>query len=494
MKILLIETPFYRLYKNNYALVRYPLSLAYLAGAIKKNTNWDVMAYNADFTPNFENMTGSGLSGEAFRKYLVNLNDLSGHIWQEIRQTISEYKPDVVGISVKSPIFTAGWKVAKIVKEISRKTIVIVGGPHPTMVGKKVFDDQNIDINVTGEGELTITELLDAIAGKGSLQNINGILYRQNGTVVENPKRAPIQDLDSLTFPHETAPEILKDYDIYPPAAFRFIFAIRGCPFDCFFCGSRNVWGRRVRFRSVENVVAEIKSLKNMGLKIIHFDDDTFGVKKKYIHELCEAIEDNCPGLKWSCELHANLVDDKTIEKMKSAGCFSIQIGVESGSNQILKDMRKNTSIEEIFAACDTIKKYGIELQTFFIIGFPQETEETLKATLDALKRINCDVLVNSIFTPYPGTESFEVCKEKGLIDEHFDISLYNHTSPENNFTLNISKERFRELADQIGKMVDRRNNSARRKRLFSMNTILKLQEEGLLNGLKRGVKILTGK
>jgi len=493
-KILLIEPPFYRLFKDTYSLNRYPLSLGYLAGAIRKYTNWSVTAYNADFHPRSEAIKVSYVSSTGFDNYLNNLKELSEPVWKEIKLTLTEYKPTVVGISAKSQNFTSARIVANLVKEINKKTIVIMGGPHPSMVGTDLLNYPEIDICVKGEGENTITELLNAIETQKKLDSIQGIIYRKNGQIVETPPRKFIKDLDSLCFPHEYAPEVLKDYNQYPETAFRFIFAIRGCPYNCFFCGSRKIWSQKVRFRSVENVIKEIKCLQKIGVKSIHFDDDTFGINKKYINNLCNALILDCPGLRWSCELHVKLIDEQTIALMKAAGCYHTKIGIESGNNEILSAMRKNITIEEALVACDIIKKHGIELDAFFIVGFPQETEDTLNDTIVAMKKTKCDTLNYSIFTPYPGTEAFEFCKEGGLIDDDYNVSLYNHQSPANCFCLNIAPERFRILAGEIEKMVDRKYHLYRIKKVFSLNTFKRIQELGISKSFNKGMRAFLGK
>ncbi|NLI13612.1 MAG: radical SAM protein [Peptococcaceae bacterium] len=492
-KILLIEPPFYRLYKDTHSLNRYPLSLGYLAGMIRKETNWSVMAYNADFSSHSEPVKVSYLASTGFYNYLNNLKDLSGRVWGEIRSAISEYKPAIVGISAKSQNIASACIVAKLAKEINRQIIVIVGGPHPSMVGSDVLNCSDIDVGVRGEGENTIIELLNAIDAQKDFNDIKGIVYRKDGHINENAPREFIKNLDSLCFPHENVSEVLKDYEKYPVTAFRNIFATRGCPNSCFFCGSHKIWSRKVRFRSPENVVKEIKSLQKMGLRAIHFDDDTFGINKQYINNLCNAIITHCPGLKWSCELHVNLVDEQTISLMKTAGCYSILIGIESGNNEILREMRKNITIEKALSACEIIKKYGIELQAFFIIGFPQETEDSLNDTIAAMEKSKCDVIVYSIFTPYPCTEAFEFCKDNGLITDDFDVSLYNHQSPANCFCIKINPERFRLLASKIEKIVDKKNSIHRKKRVFSLNTIRKIQNLGVGKSFQKGIRLFTG-
>ena len=492
--VLLVQPPFYRLYKTTYSLARYPLSLGYLAGEIKRNTNWKVIAYNADFHPQNERMKIPHMVGKGFDNYRNNLKDLSGQIWKEIGQTITEYNPTVVGISAKTQDFTSALLVAKLVKKINKQTVVIIGGPHPTVVGADVLNHPEIDICVKGEGENTIIELLDAIEAQKTLHKINGIVYRRDGRIIETSTREFITNLDSLCFPHEYASEVLKDYNHYPITAFENIFAIRGCPYNCTFCGSRNVWSRMVRFRSVENVIREIKGLQKLGLKYIEFNDDTFGINKKYINDLCEALKLHCSKLRWGCELHIKLIDKQNISLMKASGCISISVGIESGNDEILHAIKKNITIKEAIGACKLIKKQGIGVRTFFMVGFPQETEESLMDTFDAMKKVKSDVLIYSIFTPYPGTEAFEFCKEIGLIGDDHDVSLYNHLSPLNHFCINITPERFRVLVSKIEKSVERIKYLNRIKRFFSIRVLITIQEMGISTSIKKGLKILIGK
>ena len=492
-RILLIEPPFYRLYNPNYSNTKYPLSLGYLSEAIRKDTDWQVYVYNADFSPTSEDMKARYLSGEGFDRYLANLKDLTASIWQEIRSVILEYIPEVLGISAKSQNFIAACNVAKIAKQINRETLVIVGGPHPSLVGFEVLKCADIDVGVMGEGEVTIVELLQAIESHKPFTGIKGIFHRQDNKPLENAPRELLNDLDSLNFPHRSAAEVLIDHKLYPASAFRSIFATRGCPFNCRYCGSRYIWGRRVRFRSPLNVVAEIESLRKLGLKSIHFDDDTFGINQKYLNELCQALKKYSHGLKWSCEIHVKLVNDHNIGLMKEAGCYHISLGIESGSNEILNIERKGITIEEAIRACDIIKRYGIELATFFMVGFLNETEETLVATEKAMRTIKNASINYSIFTPYPGTEIFRLCKEKGLVSNTFDPSLYNHQSPQNCFCM-IPPEKFREMASRIERFVDRRNYWNRIKRNLSLETIAKIRELGLVESIKKGLKRIAGR
>ena len=493
-KILLIEPPFHRLFKSTYSLDRYPLGLGYLSTSIRDKTNWKVLVYNADFTPDSELKKLSYLTGAGSYRYLNALASLSDPVWEEVKAVISEYCPDVVGISSKSQNFSSACIVAKLAKIVDKNVIIAVGGPHCSMMGASVLANPDIDICVKGEGEETIVDLLQTIEQGKDLNAVNGIAYKEAGKIFENSPRTLIHDLDSLRFPHEDAEEILRDYDKYHIEAFQYIFATRGCPYSCSFCGSKYVWGQKVRFRSPANVVAEMEGLRKKGLKRIHFDDDTFGVNNAYINDLCENIIKHCHGTKWSCEIHVKLVNERNIALMKKAGCYLIKLGVESGNNVMLRKVRKNITIEEAFVAAKLIKKYGIWLEIFFIIGFPDDTEETVYDTFTAMKKIACDEISYSIFTPYPGTELFDYCKESGLIPDHYDVCRYNHQSHENCFCRNISHQRFIEIASEMEHFVEKRNRLSKLRDAFSLNVFKKFKEYGIRRGIRKGLKLLINR
>ena len=189
----------------------------------------------------------------------------------------------------------------------------------------------------------------------------------------------------------------------------------------------------------------------------------------RYIEELCRLIETECPGLRWGCEITVGCSKEQSAEYMRRAGCIMVRIGVESGNNRMLRKLKKGHTIEKAYAAVDLYRRKGIEVQTFFMIGLPEETEETLQDTLTAIRRIDASAIMLNTFTPYPGSQLFEECRTLGVVDDDFDITLYNHLSPANCFTAHIAPERFKQLAAEAFAYVDRRNDRRRLQRALRM-------------------------
>ena len=473
-RLMLIEPPFYRLYHDQYCLVKYPLALGYLSGSILKNTNWSVQTYNADFNIEKEVFVPENdyISGEGFKRYLSSLKDYSLPIWKEIKNSIEQFNPSVVGISAKTQNFIAATIVAKIAKEINPDIKILVGGVHSTMNGSKVLNCKNIDFLAIGEGENTIVELLHALEKDTELNSVSGIVFRDNGKIINTKPRSYVEDLDLLDFPLTNAPKVFKDFDKYPKEAFGYIFASRGCPYACTFCESKSMWTRKVRYRSPENVVAELKQMNEFGINKVNFDDDTFGISKKNIKTINNLMHDELPNMTYTCETVVQLAKDENVVKdMKHGGCTGVFVGIESGNNEMLKKIKKTQTTDESIQAMRNLQKHGIESHAFIMVGFPSETEETFKETMDFIPKLKPDSIIFSIFTPYPGSDIYNECKDEGIIEGEFDLAIYNHQSPLNCFTKYIPKERFYELRKKAVKYVDNYN---RRKKIIRAFKILR--------------------
>ena len=483
-RLMLIEPPFYRLYHDQFCLVKYPLALGYLAGSAIKKTDWSVQAYNADFNTEKKNFVPENdyVTGEGFDRYLSSLKDYSLPIWKEVRKSIEEYNPSVLGITVKSQNFKSAIIIAKIAKKINPDIKILVGGAHSTMNGSKVFECDDIDFACIGEGENTIVELINALDKNKELNLVDGIMFRHNNKIINTKPRSYIQDLDSLEFPLTHAPKILKDFDKYPKQAFGYIFGSRGCPYACTFCESKAMWSRKVRYRSPENIIDELKQMNDFGINQVNFDDDTFGISKKNIKAINNLMHDEVPNMTYTCETVVQLAKDAEVVKdMKHGGCTGTFVGIESGNNEILKSIKKTQTTDECIEAMQNLRNHGIESHAFIMVGFPNETEETFKQTIDFIPKLKPDNVIFSIFTPYPGSDLYYECKNSGIIDGDFDLSLYNHQSPLNCFTKNIPKERFYELRKKAAKFVDKYNRKSKFRR-----GIASLRNLGLIATFKK--------
>jgi len=497
-RILLIYPPYVRLYNKNFSMDTYPLSLGYLAGEIKTKSQWSVMVYNADFVPKRirAHKFGAGqlayMCGEGFRNYQKNLVNLYDPIWTEVRTTIHSFKPSIVGIYCCAPYVDSVKNIARLTKEYDRAATVVVGGPHPTLTKEEMLTDSNIDVSVVGEGEKTLLEILRAVEEGKSFNTIRGIVYRAGSKIIQTPVREYLEDLDTLSFPYEYAPEVLKDYKDYPKSAFSTVMMTRGCNHNCIFCGSRCVFGTKIRYRSVGHVTTELMSIAKMGIREVNFVDDVFGANKEYAIKLCESLIHNLKGLQWNCYSRVDLINEQLVTLMKKAGCRSIAIGVESGNNELLRKMRKGITAQTAVNAAKIIREHKIRIHAFYLIGFPGETEKTLTDTLDIMKKIGGQIIYN-IFTPYPGTDAFDFCMQNGLIGKDYNPSLFSHQSPENFFCPDLSKEKFREIASQIEKYVEDHNLKDHlqksKRNVFTPKSIKEIRDRALDYGLTESLK-----
>lgn len=466
MKILLIYPPLYSLL--GWRFPGFPIGLCYIAALLEKN-NFDVMVYNADFK-------GSGKIGQgiyhhkmtaAYDNYLKVLNDDDHPAWKDIEIKIAQQSPDLVGITVLTPAYGSALKVAKIAKKIDENIPVVFGGVHPTVLPEESIKNGNVDLVVRGEGEYTFLDIAQNInSGETSRSDILGITYKEDGEILYNPDRPLIQNLDELPSP---ARHLLLQKDGYSPDAFGSIFATRGCPYHCIFCGSHNIFGRMVRKRSPENIVEEIKYVqKAFKTRNFKFEDDCFTIDKDFVDAVCNLIIEEDLDIKWGCQTRVNFVANAMIRKMKSAGCEMVTIGIESGDEEILKKIKKRISLEQAIDAKKILKRNKMNFQTFFMFGFPWETKEEINRTISFMKKMDPLFSNIAVATPLPGTELYDICKEEGLLPENVDWSKFLFESPDMFFTKNFTREEAAKIIYETEKIFDEYNKKKLRKMLIS--------------------------
>lgn len=330
------------------------------------------------------------------------------------------FGPDLVGISTTTASFTKALAIANEVKAQFGLT-VIVGGPHITALPEETLDNPCFDIGVVGEGEMTMVDLADKLQSGEDLEDARGIVYREQGRVRRNPERPYIVDLDSVPFP---ARHLLSPLAVYrpTPSAYRCLpqatmITSRGCPYNCTFC-DRSVFGSTYRARSARNVVDEMEMLvEKHGAKEIRFWDDTFNIDARRVIQICEEIRARGIDVPWTCLGRVNHMNAEVLRAMAESGCWQVDYGIESGNQQLLDGIRKGLTLDMIRTVTKMTREAGIRMRGFFMLGLPDETEETMKQTIEFAKKLDLSAAVFHITTPFPGTELYKTVLESGELD-----------------------------------------------------------------------------
>jgi anaerobic magnesium-protoporphyrin IX monomethyl ester cyclase len=339
---------------------------------------------------------------------------------QEIVEKLEDC--EMVGISVLTDYYLQAKDLTARLKKANK--IVVWGGTHATILPKEVLQETQTDFVVVGEGEISLHELVQAIANGSLTKNIPGVYSR----ATENfTSREFIKDLDSLPFPdweaidprtYQKAPHgaLIKNFPVAP------VTSSRGCPYSCTFCASPKVWGKQIRYRSPKNVLDEIEYLAaNFGVKEIHFEDDNLTLKREHVESICQGIIDRRLNISWATPngIRADKVDKNLLQLMKAAGCYYVVFGVESGNQEILNNIKKHESLVEIEKAIRLASEVGLMTQGFFIFGLPGETEGTIQNTINFAKRVPLDRAQFLLLDLIPGSE---------LWDEHHTEIKYDYT------------------------------------------------------------------
>lgn len=377
-----------------------PLGLAYMAAALEQN----------------------GFEVKIFDCPVCKTNH------EKLRFELASFQPKIVGVTSMTPTIVSALKSARVAREVCPNSKVVVGGPHATFMDKETLaEEPAVDIVVRGEGEETILQLANLNNEKG-LEDVMGITFRKNGEIIRTADRRFIQNLDSLPRPA---------YHLVPVDRYRIagkkmmpIMTSRGCPFQCSFCVASQMFGARFRGRSPKNVLDELEWLRDEhGAEGLSFHDDTLAFDRERITEICDGITERKIVLPWGCGTRADTVTKEVLAKMRKAHCNEICFGVESGCQRIRDSLKKRVSTEQCENAIKWAKGEGIFVTMSVILGYPSETRETLKETLDLVHKAEPDDVWLCMATPYPGTELRTLVEKLGwrMLD---DWRLYNTMNP----------------------------------------------------------------
>lgn len=339
-------------------------------------------------------------------------------------EEILYHQPDYVAITATTISIYNAAKLAKMIKQKRKDINIIIGGPHLTAVPKETMKRfPEFDIGIIGEGEEALIDLLTTIENGYSLDNVAGIVFKDDSQIRITKERDLISNLDELPFPAwDLLPNFPKGY--YPlaskfqrlPAAY--ILTSRGCPYKCIFCDT-SVFRNKIRFFTGRYVIEMIKLLYHRyGVREISFEDDTLFLSKQRLVDICKNLLRENLSLSWSCNGRVDSVNLDILRLMKKAGCWQIGYGIESGVQDILNFSKKNITLEQIENAIELTHKAGILSKGFFILGFPTDTQKTVRRTINFAKRIKFDDITVSFMTPFPGSELYKIAKQYGRFDE----------------------------------------------------------------------------
>jgi len=373
-------------------VIRCPLNIALLASFIRQRGDYDCVLVDFETTQ------------------ISSVTDMA--------QIVLAPCPKYVCITTLTPRFPAVVRMAQEIKRLDPAVTIIVGGPHVTGSPQTALYD-GISYGIIGEGEEALLELLDTLeAGRGP-SSVENLIYRDGTGTRINGMRPFVKNLDEMPFP---AWDLMNLEDYVDPVYFKgrhlAIFSGRGCPYDCTFCASRVTWRRKLRLRSVENVMDEIRHIVDvLGVRNLMFWDDTFAANKKRATSICNRIIEEDLDISYTVQIRADASSDELIEALRDSGCAFAAIGVESGSEQILERIGKRETKEQFRDTVSAMKRANLPIIASYIIGLPGDTHETIRETMEFALELDADQSKFMILAPYPGTRVYDIAVEEGLVD-----------------------------------------------------------------------------
>jgi len=448
MKTLLVNPPWYCFQNKREKYI--PLGLAYIAGALK-DSGQEVRILNGDqvlapYTID-KNMKTSENFFHATDQY-VKFHDLSLPIWKILGNEISKESPGIIGVSMWSGSYQSAINTCKVIKAINPDVITVVGGIHPTLDPYSVIKHPEIDFVVCGEGEIASVKLWQLLEEGGDIYRkalcVQGVWTKINGEINNGDKTELIESIDDIPFPNYEV--VLGD----PSTAIAGIMTARGCPFRCTFCASKAIWGRRVRFRSIDSCIEEISHYREkFGLKWFRVNDDSFCLRKERVLEFCDnLVERFSHSWRFAIDANVDTLDQEIIDKLEWAGCTGISIGLESVVPRIQKLCRKNIDLDRAREIISYINRSKIACGVYFMTGFPHETKEELEENIKFMEETKPQNSVWGIVTPYPGTELHKYATNEGILPDVNPIHLMHH-SPKTSMA-DIPLEQYKEILRRI--------------------------------------------
>lgn len=415
MKILLFNVP---IAFNSWQNTEVPMGVAYIASVLRKNGH----------------------------QVMIKDFEVERFIKKVIFDLVDEFRPDLAGISFRTPSFSSAKAVCSILKEKQSSLSVVLGGPHVTAFPRETLQNIGADMVVRGEGEFAMLEIIDALSGRMPLEQVEGLTYKIGGNIYHNEDRQLLSEdiINKLPWPaRELLPMERYNIDV--------VLSSRGCPFACIYC-DKVISSRKIKLRSPEDVVAEILFIKERYKKpAFYFIDEHFLANKqraeRILDLLLKAREQTGVELKWICQSRVDAIDENILKRAKEAGCYEIHYGLETGDETELTFINKRTTLKQAEEAVHIAKKCGIRIRGNFMIGFPISTHQTIRNSIRFAKKLPIDRYRFFIVSPLPNTKMWDYILEHNQLAEDFDWNHDHFLYPNLKIT-GLSKE---DIAEYVG-------------------------------------------
>lgn len=394
-------------------VIRSPLNIALLSSYIREKGNYDCFLLDFEIIP-------------VTTPY-------------QMAQTILREEPKYVCFTTLTPRYPVIVKTSQEIKKMNSDVLNIVGGPHVTGTPETSLFE-GIDYGIIGEGEEALLELLNTLENKQDPRGIKNLVYRDSNNIFINKARPFIKNLNELPLPAWDLMTINEYLDpIYFEGPHLGIFTGRGCPYDCLFCASNVTWKGIVRLRSAENVMNEMRYIRNtLKVKNMLFFDDNFDSDKRRALSLCEHIIQEKLDIKYLAQIRADAISYELANALKLSGCQYVAIGVESGNEEMLKKIGKRETKEQIKKGVKILKEVGLPIIASYVIGLPGDTHQTIRETIEFAFELNTEQVKFMLLASVPGTKAYGLAFAKGLIDP-FSFEQMEATSFYDTVSINLS-------------------------------------------------------
>lgn len=335
--------------------------------------------------------------------------------WDDLKRDLLEFQPHVIMLSITTPSLHKDVEAASLAKEVCPSILTVAKGAHFHILDNESLTlYPQLDCVIRGEYEITAAEI-----GQGvPLNSIDGVTWRNaNGEIIRNADRTFISNLDTIPFParHLTRNELYIRPDTMEVQTT--IVTNRGCPHSCIYCLAPLVSGKKNRYRSTDNVIAELEECVSVhGIKNFLFRSDLFTQNKKWVIELCQKIVERNLDINWASNSRVDCINKEMLHWMKRAGCWIIAFGVESGNEDTLKHIKKNATVDQAREAINLCREVGIKSSIYLLMGLPWDTPEALEDNIKFAQETMPDFVEIFYSYPFPGTELHKIATEKGLI------------------------------------------------------------------------------